>query len=133
MEYKTILMTFPRMLEVPEENKLIAGFQNISAGIKKGLQTAMGFYGCSQVQKDQYQYLKDHMDEYVVLEKPEPTIYCLKIAVNDLNAFNLTLPGSREKAGDRLQKRMGLLIKEICRQIKIPYEQVRIEYGGDTP
>ena len=133
MEYKTVLMEFPRELEVAEENKLIGGFQNIVAGIKKGLQTAMGMYGCQKVQKDQYQYLRDHMDEYVVLEKPGVNTYCLKIAVNDLNAFNLTIPGSREKAGDRLQKRMAMLIKEICRQIKIPYEQVKIEYGGDTP
>lgn len=129
MDYKTITITFPRELTVDEERILISEFQGIITGIEKGIRGAMNIPFIGKPQKETYTNLLNNILEYVRLEKPEANAYRLSIAVENINAFNLQLPGSREKAGDRLMKKMEKLIAVICEKVKIPFSEVRIEYG----
>jgi len=129
MAFKTITMKFPRELTVDEEHILIGEFQGVVTGIEKGIEGAMRIPFINKGQRDSYAHLKDNILEYVRLEKPEKDTYRLSISVENLNAFNLQLPGTREKAGDRLMKKMEKLIAVICEKVKIPFSEVRIEYG----
>jgi len=138
MQYKTILMRFPRELTVEEENKLISTFHSVVAGIRTGLRNAIAFVNGglykkfnknSEVQAFQYQTLLDHINDYVRLEKPDAKEYLLKIAVSDLNTFNFNMPGSREKVGDRLAKRFLLLSRSIERTLNLDAGSIEIGMG----